>query len=190
MTGEACKALYYSHFIPAWLLWNVQKLCNKSESNTLCWNVVLKCFPLQQSQHFIKVKSFQDGAISGESTCHLRQVDVMWFPSFISVCLSVTKILRRNWLIGQKFCRKMTDFCKNIIGLLTQGTHDDMLIIYLFSTMTFHKCFYHVKTFEITLKKMIRKLFFRLNLKSYQFKQSIQFHTYFSCTYHVQQTKQ
>lgn len=84
----------------------------------------------------------------------------------------------------------MTDFCKNIIGLLTQGTHDDMLIIYLFSTMTFHKCFFHVKTFEITLKKMIRKLFFRLNLKSYQFKQSIQFHTYFSCTYHVRKTKQ
>ena len=37
--GEACKPLYIAHLILAWLLWNVQKLCNKPESNILWWRV-------------------------------------------------------------------------------------------------------------------------------------------------------
>lgn len=44
-TGEACKALYNIYFIPAWLSWNVQKLCNESESKTVCWKLCLNCFP-------------------------------------------------------------------------------------------------------------------------------------------------
>lgn len=57
MIGEACKALYYSHFIPAWLLWNVKKLCNKSESNTFCWNIVLACFPFAKEPTFHEDKT-------------------------------------------------------------------------------------------------------------------------------------
>lgn len=108
MIGEAVKALYNSHFIPAWLLWNVQKLCNKSESNTVCWQVVLKCF---LCKHFTNLKSISWLCFSGEITCHLHhKVEVIWSLDWSLWVFVWYQNIWKNWRSERNvFCN---EYCK------------------------------------------------------------------------------
>ena len=143
--------MYNSHFIPAWLLWNVLKLCNKSEGKTVFWKLFLNCFPLQNSQQ--NLHSFYGCAISVKITHQLHQRLFDYLHQSLHGFICHQKILK-IWLIGKKtnikhlrsnpkhfvgavFSKKIGIWCSNLTSKLFINLYilEQQIFIYVWNLL-------------------------------------------------------